>query len=481
MRRLVLVSVFVACGPMPVTLPDGGIVDDEFDAGVSVDAGAPDAGALTDAGSFDAGETDAGAERDAGPMLDGGVVGTDGGRPTVDGGLVVYPFGRTHSPLPAGLVEHLRRVAAREAHDDDALMKVGDSITVSSSHLACFAGTNVDLAGRTTLQPTLDAFNTTRIAGTSPFARVSIAATIGWSTQSAINGNPAPLEQELTATNARFATVMFGTNDIGFMNLDAYARNMFTLVDRLLARGVVPIVSSIPPRDDSTTADAQVPWYNGVTRALAQSRQIPYVDLHRELLPLPNHGITTADGVHLNTYVPAGSSRGCLLTTAGLRYGHNVRNLLTLEALSRTWSAVTTQTAADATATLRTGNGTTADPLVVDTLPFVDVRDTRRDGARVIDTYSACSTANEGGAEVVYRLEVTRPMSVRATVVSLGTADLDVHLLRGSVAGSACITRNDKTVTSALMPGTYFFVVDTYVSAGTERSGEYALVVMEQP
>ena len=31
------------------------------------------------------------------------------------------------------------------------------------------------------------------------------------------------------------------------------------------------------------------------------------------------------------------------------------------------------------------------------------------------------------------------------------------------------------------MPGTYFFVVDTYVSAGTERSGEYALVVMEQP
>lgn len=41
MRRLVLVSVFVACGPMPVTLPDGGIVDDEFDAGVSLDAEPP--------------------------------------------------------------------------------------------------------------------------------------------------------------------------------------------------------------------------------------------------------------------------------------------------------------------------------------------------------------------------------------------------------------------------------------------------------
>jgi hypothetical protein len=474
MRRLWLVSVLVACGPMPVVLPDGGLGDEPSDAGLSVDAGAVDAGPLIDAGA-----ADAGAERDAGPVLDGGSV-TDAGRPATDGGLVVYPFGRTHSPLPASIVENLRRIAGRETHDDDALMKVGDSITVSTSHLACFAGANVDLDGRTTLQPALDAFNSTRIAGTSPFARASLAATIGWSAQSAINGTPAPLEQELAATNARFATVMFGTNDVGFMNLDAYGRNMFTLVDRLLARGVVPIVSSIPPRDDSMTADALVPWYNGVTRALAQSRQIPYIDLNRELLPLPNHGITTADGVHLNTYVSSGSSRGCLLTPAGLRYGHNVRNLLTLEALSRSWSAVTMRTAADATATLRTASGSTADPLVVDTLPFVDVRDTRRDGARVIDTYSACSTANEGGPEVVYRLEVTRPMTVRATVVSLGTADLDVHLLRGAVSGAACVTRNDKTVTSALMPGTYFVVVDTYVSAGTERSGEYAVVVMEQ-
>jgi len=477
MRRSLLVALLVACGPMPVVLPDGGIVDEDVDPGV--DAGAVDGGAALDAGDLDAGEAEAGTERDAGPVPDGGPI-VDAGRPPVDGGMVVYPFGRTHSPLTPGVVANLRRIAAREAHDDDALMKVGDSITVSSSHLTCFAGANVDLDGRTALQPVLDAINSTRIAGRSPFARTSLAATIGWSAQSAINGNPAPLEQELAATNARFATVMFGTNDIGFMNLDAYGKNLFTLVDRLVARGVVPIVSSIPPRDDSTTADAQVPWYNGVTRALAQSRQVPYIDLNRELLPLPNHGITTVDGVHLNTSVSSGSSRGCLLTPAGLRYGHNVRNLLTLEALSRSWSAVTVGTPSDATATLRTGAGTATEPLVVDALPFADVRDTRRDGARVIGTYPGCSTANEGGAEVVYRLEVTRPTTVRATVVSLGTADLDVHLLRGSVSGAACVARNDKTVTSALMPGTYFFVVDTYVSAGTERSGEYALVVMEQ-
>lgn len=458
----------LACGPLPMPLPDGGVVEE-----VPVDA--------RDGGSNDAGgDLDAGSSVDAGPVADAGQV-ADAGSPDAQAGLVVYPFNQTHSPLTPAVVAHLRRVATREAHDDDVFMKVGDSNTVNTNHLACFSGANVDLGGRGALQPALDAFNASRVAGTSPFARVTLAATVGWSASAAIAGTPAPLEQELAATNARFATVMFGTNDIQAMNLEAYGRTLFTLVDRLLARGVVPLVTSIPPRDDSAAADAQVPWYNGVTRALAQSRQVPYLDLHRELLPLPNHGITTADGLHLNVYLPSGAPRGCLLTAPGLRYGHNVRNLVTLEGLSRAWGAVTRGTAPDASAPLRLGAGTASGPLVIDALPFADVRDTRRDGERLINTYAGCSTANEGGAEVVYRLEVTRAMTVRATVVSLGAADLDVHLLQGSVSGAACVARNDKTVTSAVLPGTYFIAVDTYVSAGAERSGEYALVVMEQP
>ncbi|MBM4776907.1 MAG: SGNH/GDSL hydrolase family protein [Archangiaceae bacterium] len=479
--RLVVIAglLFVACGPPPVSLPDGAVVVEDVDSGVVViesDAGI-DAGVEVDAGRIDAGTVLV----DAGVVVDAGTMVPDAGTPAPDGGLVVYPFNQTHSPLTPALVDNLRRIAARASHDDDTFMKVGDSNTVNTNHLACFAGANVDLSGRTSLQPTLDAFKATRIGSTTPFDRVTLSAVVGWSASAAIAGSPSPVEQELTATNARFATVMYGTNDIQSMNLDAYGRNMFTLVDLLLARGVVPIVTSIPPRDDSMTADAQVPWYNGVTRALAQARGIPYVDLNRELLPLPNHGITTVDGLHLNVYVPSGSGRGCLLTSAGLRYGHNVRNLVTLEGLARARNAVTQRTAPDTTATLRFGSGLSTDPLVIDTLPFVDVRDTQRDGARSIASYGACSTANEGGPEVIYRLDVNRSMTIRATVISLGTSDIDIHLLRGSVAAANCLNRNDKTITMALMPGTYFLSLDTFVSAGSEKSGEYALVVMEQP
>ncbi len=481
---------------MPVPLPDGGFAEDEdSDSGTSVDAGALDAGSdaglldrdggLTDAGlDGDAGRFDAGESSDGGAdagLLDAGTR-TDAGAPTDAGpGLVVYPYGRLHSPLTAEVATNLRAIASRAARNDDMLMKVGDSLTVSSGFIACYAGTNVDLVGRTQLQPTINAFKATRIGATTPFDRTSLAATIGWSARSAIAGTPSPVEQELTATNARFATLMFGTNDVGFANPDNYATSLFAIVDFLLARGVIPVMSSIPPRLDSTAANGWVPIYNGVSRALAQSRGLPYFDLHQALGPVPNNGITTVDNVHLNVFTVSGLSRGCLLTSQGLQYGHNVRNLLTLEALTRLRGAVLSNTAPDATATTRQGTGTLASPIVVDSLPFVDVRDTQTDGERRLANYPGCSTANEGGPEVLYRFEVTRPMNVRATVAMTNTtADVDVHLLRGTATGAACVTRADKTITAALTPGTYFFALDTYVSSGRELPGEYALVVLEQ-
>ncbi|MCA3016353.1 MAG: SGNH/GDSL hydrolase family protein [Myxococcaceae bacterium] len=475
LRRAALLLALASCGAPPGMMDDDGGLELEPDAGPMADAGP---------GPADGGSADGGDTGDGGGALDGGGGSTDAGGGVDAGGeadgLFVYPFDRTHSPLTAQHVRALGVIAARAPRSVDAFMKVGDSNTVNPNFLGCFAGANVDLGGRVALQPTLDALKTTRLSGTTPFERVSRSATVGWSAGAALAGTPPPVEQELSATNARFATVMFGTNDIQAMNLDAYGRAMFSLVDWLAARGVVPLLTSIPPRDDSATADAQVPWYNGVTRALAQARGVPFVDLERELRLLPNHGLSTADGLHLNVFVQNGAARGCVLTGAGLQFGHNRRNLLTLEALRRARDAVASGAVADVGGAVRRGTGTRADPIVVDSLPFVDVRDTRRDGARTIDTYGACSPANEGGPEVLYRLDVTQSRAVRAVVVSLGAADVDVHLLQGSATGAACVARNDKAVTATLTSGAWFLALDTFVSSGAERAGEYALVVLPQ-
>ena len=445
-----------------------------------------DAGPRIDAGSFssdagttlDAGRSDAGPEQDAGGPPDAGV---DAGRVTDAGFSVLrYPSGRTQSPLTPEVVAHLQSIARLDASKNAALFsKLGDSNTVNTNYFGCFAGAQVDLAGRTQLQRALTHFLSGTVGGTTPFDRTSLCATIGWSAFSALAGAPTPLQQEVDAVLPRFATVMFGTNDVGFADPHMFGRNMFTIVDTLSMQGVVPLISAIPPRDDDATIDAWVPKYNLVARGIAQARKLPFVDLHRELLAVPSHGLGP-DGVHLNVFV-SGSVKGCAFTPAGLAFGHNTRNLVTLEGLSRAWNAVSSGTAPDATAPRISGTGLPGDEVVIDSLPFVDVRDTRADGVARINSYPGCaSTANESGREVLYRLELSQATNVRVFVVSLGTSDIDVHLLSNSTSGQSCLVRNDKTFVRQLAAGTYWLSLDTYQSAAGVLPGEYLVGVIAE-
>lgn len=418
------------------------------DAGDTTDAGAPDAGTSTDAG------------------LAG----------------LLYPVGQRHSPLTESVAAHLREIAALgPSLHDDIFSKVGDSNTVNTNYVSCFAGANVNLDVHTALEPALSHFKAGAAGTTTPFDRTGLAATVGWSAWAPITGSPSPLDQEVAAVSPRFATVMFGTNDIQAADLFAYGRNLFGVVDRLLAKGVIPLVTSIPPRDDSATADAWVPRYDLVARGVAQARKIPFVDLTPELRLLPNHGIGP-DGLHLEVYTVSGAPRGCVLTPTGLEHGHNLRNLMTLEGLARAWDAVRSAPAPDATAPVLPGDGSAASPFEIPSLPFVDLHDTRVEGASTIASYPGCAAAqNESGHELFYRFTLAQPATVRIFVISLGGSDLDVHLL-SAPTGVACLERNDTQILRSLSAGTYWLSLDTFVtSAGVAKSGEFLVGVMTEP
>ncbi|MEZ4406051.1 MAG: SGNH/GDSL hydrolase family protein [Polyangiales bacterium] len=310
---------------------------------------------------------------------------------------------------------------------------------------------------------------------------MSLAATVGWSAWAALSGTPPPLDRELDAARPTHATVMFGTNDIQSRNLDRYGDNLLTIVDRLLARGVIPHLTAVPPRDDDPAADAWVDRYNAVSRAVAQSRGVPFIDLHRELVGLPSHGVG-ADGIHLNVYTAGGAARGCVFSAAGLRYGHNVRNLLTIQSLDRALAVTARGGAApDPSAPRMQGDGSLAAPIEVPSLPFVDVRDTSRGGFSRVDRYPGCaSSADESGPEFLYRLALTRATTVRAVVVSRPGVDVDIHALTGAATGAACVARDDRSVRVNLGPGTHYFSLDTYVSAGRPRVGEFIVALLAE-
>ena len=395
-------------------------------------------------------------------------------------GPALYPAHRTHSPMSAYAADVLRTVADQgDGWQRDVFMKVGDSLTVSNSALSCFAQGDVDLGTYTELQSTLEYFLDGDAAGVTPFDRQSEAAEVGMSAGWALSGSPSPFDIEVTAVDPQFALIQYGTNDMGLGTthesaLWGFYESMTALLDNCIDLGIVPLLMGIPHRGDSVEADWWVLTYNDVIRAMAQARQIPYIDLHGELEPIAGHGLT-GDGVHLD----AANGGACLLNADGLQYGNNVRNLAWLEAVDRAKIVVVDGVEAiDENAEQLVGDGSPGDPFEIPWLPFSDRRDTFDSNHRNLDLYSGCgSDSDESGPEFLYRFEVLGTARVRAIVLDLEGVDIDIHLLDETASEEGCLLRDHHLVEATLEPGIYHFALDTWFDGADELAGEYTFVV----
>jgi hypothetical protein len=417
--------------------------------------------------------------------------GVDGGvdpDAAVAGAATRYPPSVIRSPVTESVARHLRAVAEAGAatQRDDVFAKIGDSHSVSASFLHCYAGAAgspyvLDLDGRdAALMPTLTRFRGGLIGATTPFDRDSLAAEIGRSASWALAGTPSPLAQELAATTPGYAFVAYGSNDMELGTTHASAmpgfwNNLGRVLDQVEAAGAVPIVVGLPPRSDMATAARWVPTYDAVTRAIAESRQLPYLSMFQATRTLPALGLA-GDGLHHNVYVTGGRAQPCVLTAAGLAFGNNQRNLHHLDALAASTAAVDGAAPDADVLPPVSGAGTMADPFVIDLLPFTHTFDTSG-GERAVDAYPACDTGqDESGPEMVYHLSLPSAAGLRVMALDRDAVDVDVHVLD---AGGTCVERDDWLVQRVLPAGEHTLVVDTFTSAGMiEHAGAYTLVIV---
>lgn len=388
----------------------------------------------------------------------------------------IYPSDRTQSPITEPIAERLRRLA--EVGDLRASMfaKIGASATVNRNYLRCFDGPHVRLGEREDLRAALRYFRDGHQE--NPFVRESRAAGVGWHAGRAVWGNPSLAVREVRAIDPRFAVMMFGTNDIELGRPRQYAQLMWRLTEVLTVRGVIPVMSTIMPRDDDLESDRRVGLYNAVVRGIAQARELPLVDYHRELSRLPGHGLSR-DGVHPNVYFRNGDAMGCDFGPEGLRHGYNVRNLITLTALDRLRRIVIHgEDAPDEAAPGPEGAGSMADPIVISSLPFSHASDTARSPHGDRSFYACAPTHDESGPEVVYRLELEEPARIHALVLEEDGVDVDIHVLSDVGGRMACVARGNDHLEVMLRAGTHLLSIDTHVdSRGRARSGRYLLVV----
>lgn len=385
-----------------------------------------------------------------------------------------YPHGTTQSPLTPSVAAHLRELMERGDLEDDVFSKIGASATVNRNFLRCFAGPNVDLAGREHLRDTLEHFDG---GSPNPFRRRSESATVGWHAGRAVWGSPSPLAEEVRHADPRFGVVMYGTNDIELGRPLQYAELMTRLVRMLELRGVIPVLTTIMPRDDDEGADRVVRLYNAVVRGVAQRHRVPMIDYHRELAALPDHGLAS-DELHPNVHFVDGNPRGCDFGPEGLEHGYNIRNLITLEALDRLRRVVLEgEGPPDRAPEPPSGAGSIGDPIEM-ALPFSHAGDTSRSPHELLDSYEACDAdQDESGPEYVYHLSLDEPARVYAMALDEDDVDVDLHVMELGPRGPRCVARADTTLEVELDAGDHYFVVDTYVDRdGDAQAGEFMFV-----
>lgn len=238
-----------------------------------------------------------------------------------------------------GGARNIFQIGQSQGNRANIFTTVGDSLTDSAFFLRDIVH-GYDLGQYGYLLPVINYFNADTGYGNA-FARRAISAHAGWSTFSVVveqrpelagtcNPGELALDCEYRLVRPAYALIMIGTNDAPAFPADTYRANMTRIIEISIAHGVVPILSTLPPRGDFND---RILEYNGVIVQLAQQYGVPLSDLYTALVPLPNRGLAP-DGIHLSE-PPGGPAAALVFNSASLQYGATMRNLVTLQALAQ--------------------------------------------------------------------------------------------------------------------------------------------------
>lgn len=234
--------------------------------------------------------------------------------------------------------------------------KVGDSVTRNAFFLKDIGCGIEVLANHEHLAPTIryfrgigfpDSYTTAWCGEANSFSRDSYASSNGWTANDPLKrfSNPAsecppphdnPLRCEIHLVKPSIALIMFGTNDVEKNDPALFRSRLTRVVQETIVDGVVPVISTIPPRLDNETIGARVPQYNQIIQEIAETLQVPLWNYWFSLQTAINYGVDNR-GIHPSVL---NGSESAVFTSEGLRYGFNLRNFTALEVLKKVKAVV---------------------------------------------------------------------------------------------------------------------------------------------
>ncbi len=261
--------------------------------------------------------------------------------------------------LISGISDNARRIYAqgqRRGNQPNVFAKVGDSITVSYHMFHPIGEGRYMLADYAYLQPVIDYFSSAPVRDGNAFTSESVAAGVGWNAAAVLLPEFAdvaqclpdemPLLCEYRLVRPAFALIMFGTNDVGYVPEVDYRHNLERIVQISIDQGVVPVLSTIPPR---TGYEEAVMRFNQIVRDVATQYDIPLWD-YGYAMAVYGQTSLTFDGVH-PSLPPRGHEDVAFFYEDHLPYGYVLRNLSALHVLDALWREIVVAAEDEASAT----------------------------------------------------------------------------------------------------------------------------------
>jgi hypothetical protein len=251
-------------------------------------------------------------------------------------------------PIVPDITDHARQIYAAgqaEGRAEAVFTKVGDCMTASKYFFTAFAtAEGFDLGEYDDLTSIIETFQAIPVLEEyNSFSNPSQAMASGFNTASVLDpiwANPefcgaeeSPLTCEYRLSNASFSIIMFGTNDVFFLDAATFDYYLRTIILQTITSNIVPIMSTIPTRPEFPE---QTYLYNQIIIKIAQDYDLPIVNLWAAIQDLPNEGVDPIEPIHLS--IPEDANTGDFVNN--LEYGYTVRNLLMLQTLETLWQGV---------------------------------------------------------------------------------------------------------------------------------------------
>lgn len=263
--------------------------------------------------------------------------------------------------IDATMQERLQAVLAAgraRGNRDDVFAKVGDSNTAIPDFLVPVGCGEVIYGRWESLRPVVERWSATPVPRgwelescevSNSFTRVGSAVFPGWRTADLLRAHtPHPEECqppddvavrcELSQIRPSVALVMIGTNDmleddgetVDPDALEQFGPRLRQLVREIVDAGVIPVLSTLPPRRYPPISEPLPPIWNEVIIEVAAEEQVPLWNYWLDLQDASQFGMSF-DWLHPS---PAPTGAGDLRDEA-MDWGFNVRNLGALRVLEK--------------------------------------------------------------------------------------------------------------------------------------------------